>query len=153
MTAVNVLRDQIADHAADQHVGRKMLVRFHARNIHQGSQAVSKDFREWTGILMRDNTGNGPRCRSMLRRKGSAAALKERATAIALIRPLTLQRIFQSFDHHETIDRRFARKKTRLTPMIVVRCATQQPHSSPTADERADASIRKRLVVTDRCGT
>src|SRR5205807_9765219 len=55
--------------------------------------------------------------------------------------------------HHETIDRRFARKKTRLTPMIVVRCVTQQPHSSPTAVERADAGIRKRLVVTDRCGT
>jgi hypothetical protein len=63
MAGVNVLRYEIADHAADDHVGGEMLARFHARNINQRRQAVCKDFRKRTGIFMSHDSGNGPgRC-------------------------------------------------------------------------------------------
>src|SRR5215472_11218337 len=128
MTTVNILRNEISDHAADQNVRRKMLVRLHTRNIDQRGQSVGEELRQRSGILMRDHTGHRPGCGSMFRGKGSAAALKKGATAIALIWPLAPQGIFHSFNHHEAVDRGFACQKTGLAPMLVVSGMTKQPH-------------------------
>ena len=122
--AVNVLRDEVAEYAADEHVRREMLARFHAGNVHQRRKAIREDLRERTGIFVRNHAGDGPRCRSMFRGEGSAAPLKERATAIALKRTFAPQGIFHSFDHHKTVDRGFAGKEAGLAPMLVVRGMT-----------------------------
>src|SRR6266849_4182669 len=44
MTAVNVLRDEVADHGTNDHIRGKMLLGAHARNVDQRSQTVGHDF-------------------------------------------------------------------------------------------------------------
>ena len=58
--AVNVLRDEVAEYAADEHVRRKMLARFHARDAYQRSQAVRHDLGERAGILVGDYACHRP---------------------------------------------------------------------------------------------
>src|SRR2546430_2560279 len=69
MPAVNVLCNEIADHAADQYVRWKMLARFHARDAHQRGQAVRHDLGERAGIFVSDYACHRPCSRGMFRRK------------------------------------------------------------------------------------
>src|SRR5579859_304465 len=70
MPAVDILRDEIAENAADENIGRKMLAGSNSRVIHERSQTVRRDFHEWIRVLMRDHSGDGPGRARMLRRKG-----------------------------------------------------------------------------------
>src|SRR3989442_7292581 len=77
MPAVNVLRHEVADHGAHEHVGRKMLMSAHTRKTDQGRQAIRHCFCEWAGVFVRDDSCYRPcRC-SVLGRKRRAAALNK----------------------------------------------------------------------------
>src|ERR1700694_4275005 len=95
MTAVNVLRDKVADHGTNDHVRRKMLVRSHARKTNHGSQTIREYFWEQSWILVCDKYGNGPCCGHVLIRKRCAASLKKRPACVDLGRPLAPQRVFE----------------------------------------------------------
>src|SRR5260370_805441 len=118
--AIDVLRHKVTDHAANQYIGRKVLMGANARNVHQRRETVSHDFGERAWILVRDDSSHGPRRSGVFRRKGRTATLKERAAAIALIRSFTPQRILHSLHHHQTVQRRFASEKTGLAPVLIV---------------------------------
>src|SRR5215472_2625014 len=108
MPAVDILRDEIAENAADQHVGGKVLAGSYPRNIHQGGQAVRENLRERTGILMRHHAGDRPGCSGVFGGKRRAAALKKRTATIALKRALAPEGIFHSLDHHQAVKRSFS---------------------------------------------
>src|SRR6267143_6905209 len=54
MSAINILRDEISNDAADQYVGGKVLMAAHAQNVHQGGKAVGYGFHERARIFVRD---------------------------------------------------------------------------------------------------
>src|SRR5438309_1571369 len=103
MAAINVLCDEVADQGTNDHVRRKMLLGAHARNVDQRSQTVSHDFSKRARIFVCDDSGNGPCCGGVLRRKRRATTLKERAAAIALVRPLTPQRVLEGLDRYQAV--------------------------------------------------
>src|SRR5713101_2939141 len=106
MPAVNILRDKVSNHAANEHVRRKMLVSFHARDTDQRRQAVGHNLSERSRVFMCDHPRHRP-CRSrMFRGKGSAAALKKRSAAVAK-GSFASQRILYSLNYHQTVQRRF----------------------------------------------
>src|SRR5260370_34652588 len=77
MPAVNILREKVSNHAANEHVRRKMLVSFHTRDTDQRRQAVHHDLSERSRVFMCDHRCQRP-CRSrVLRGKGGASALKK----------------------------------------------------------------------------
>src|SRR5207247_10977400 len=86
---------KVTDHAANQYVGGKMLMAADARNVHQRRKTVNHYFGERSWILVRDDSGHGPRRSGVFGRKGRATTLKERAASIALVRPLTPQRVLE----------------------------------------------------------
>src|SRR6266704_4653308 len=86
----------------------------------------------------------------MLGGKRRATTLEEMASAISLKRTLAPQRILQTLDRHQAVQRRLAGKESRLAPMLVVLRVAQQPHPGSGADERCHASIRECLVVAHR---
>ena len=93
--AIDVLRHKVTDHAANQYVGGKMLMAADAGNVHQRRKTVNHDFGERSWILVRDDSGHGPRRSGVFGRKRRATTLKERPAAIALVRPLTPQRVLE----------------------------------------------------------
>src|SRR5438105_10786818 len=105
--AIDVLRHKVTDHAANQYVGGKMLMPADARNVHQRRKTVNHDFGERSWILVRDDSGHGPRRSGVFGRKRRATTLKERAAAVALIRSLAPQRIFEGLDRHQAVQRGF----------------------------------------------
>src|SRR2546426_9387402 len=86
----------------------------------------------------------------MLGGKRRATALEEMASAVSLKRTLAPQRILQTLDRHQTVQRRLAGKESRLAPMLVVLRVAQQPHPGSGADERCRTDVRERLVVAQR---
>src|SRR5713226_3972064 len=88
----------------------------------------------------------------MLRRKRSAAALKERPAAVALKRTIAPQRVLQSLNHHQTVHRRFASEETGLAPVLIVAHATHHPHSACPTDKCCYTCVRQRFVVTNGRG-
>src|SRR6266446_8940160 len=153
MPAVNVLRNEITHHAANDHVRRKVSMSLHAGDANQRGQAISHYLGEWTGIFVGDDSCNGPCSCRMPRGEGGATALKKRSAAIALIGAFPSQRILQPLHHHQTVQGSFAREEASLTPVLVVFHVTQHPHSSGPADKCGHAGVRKRFVVADGCGT
>src|SRR5258708_1885780 len=149
MATINVLRDEITDHASDEHVRRKVLVSLYARDANQGGQAVHHDLGERAGILVRDDSCNGP-CRRRMSGWERSAALKKISAAVTLERTFPAQRVFQALDRDQTVQRGFAGKQTGFAPVLVVRCVTQEPHSPGAAYESRDTSIRNRVVAANR---
>src|SRR6266566_2298483 len=86
----------------------------------------------------------------MLGGKRRATTLEEMASAISLKRTLAPQRILQTLNRHQAVQRRLAGKESRLAPMLVVLWVAQQPHPGSAADERCHTGVRERLVVTHR---
>ena len=80
MAAINVLRDQITDHASYEHVRRKVLMSLYARDANQGGQAVHNDLGERAGVFVRDDSCNGP-CRRRMPGWERSAALKKISAA------------------------------------------------------------------------
>src|SRR5258708_7930230 len=149
MAAINVLRDEITDHASYEHVRRKVLMSLDARDGNQGGQAVHHDLGERAGILVRDDSCNGP-CRRRMPGWERSAALKKISAAVTLERTFPAQRVFQALDRDQTVQRGFAGKQTGFAPVLVVRCATQEPHSPSATYECRDAGVRNRVVTADR---
>ena len=141
MAAINVLCDEVADHGTNDHVRRKMLLGAHARNVDQRSQTVSHDFSKRARIFVCDDSGNGPCCGGVLRRKRSAATLEERPASVALIRSLAPQRVLEGLDRHQAVQRGFSREKAGLTPMLIVANVTQRPHSSRPTNKGSYTSV------------
>jgi len=102
---------------------------------------------------MGDHPSHGPCCGGMLRRKGCATTLKKRPTAVALEWSIAPQRILQSLDRYQTVQRCFTRKEPRLTPVLVMLGVTENPHPRRTTYQCRYAGVRKRLVVADCCGS
>src|SRR5436309_11827724 len=86
----------------------------------------------------------------MLGGKRRATTLEEMASAVSLKRTLAPQRILQTLDRHQAAQRRLARKKSCLAPMLVVLRVAQQPHPGSGADERCRTGVRERLVMAQR---
>src|SRR5260370_14664556 len=149
MAAINVLRDEITDHASYEHVRRKVLMSLDARDGNQGGQAVHHDLGERAGILVRDDSCNGP-CRRRMPGWERSAALKKISAAVTLERTFPAQRVFQALDRDQTVQRGFAGKQTGFAPVLVVRCVTQEPHSPGAAYECRNAGVRNRVVTADR---
>src|SRR6267378_3350514 len=135
MAAVDVLCDEIADHAADEHVRGKMLAGAHPREVDRCRQTIDEQLGERSGVFMRNDPRDRP-CGSGMFRRERCATLKKVPAAIPLKRPLTSQRILKSFYHDKTVQGRFTGKKSRLAPVIVVVGVAQQPHPSRATDER-----------------
>src|SRR5580704_12243979 len=127
MTTVNVLRDHLPHHAADEDVRIKMLPRPDARIAHERSQTIRENFGYWPRIFVGYYPSHRPRCRGMLRRERRASA-KKWTTAVALKRPLSPQRVLQRLNRNQTIDGRLARQKPGFPPMLAMRRITQEPH-------------------------
>src|SRR5271167_3800178 len=102
ISTVDILSNEIAYHASDEDIGRKMLAPMNPRVVHQGGQPIGHDFHERTGILVRDDSRYGP-CRGRVLRGKRRAILKERPGAVALVRPLTPKRVFEGLNHHKAI--------------------------------------------------
>src|SRR5258708_10178670 len=140
MAAVDVLCDDIADHAAGEHVRGKMLPGAHARKVDRGRQTIDEQLGEESGVFMRNDSRHRPSGSGVFRREGCTAAEKVPAP-IPLKRPLTSQRILQSFNHHQTVQGCFTGKKSSLSPVIVVRGVAQQPHPRRASDSRSPACV------------
>src|SRR5260370_17209289 len=82
---------------------------------------------------MGDHPSHGPCCGDVFRRKRCATTLKKRPTAVTLEWPIAPQRILQSLDRYQTVQRCFTRKEPRFTPMLVMLSVTQNPHPGRTA--------------------
>src|SRR5207247_7443141 len=67
---------KVTDHAANQYVGGKMLMAADARNVHQRRKTVNHYFGERSWILVRDDSGHGPRRSGVFGRKGRATDRK-----------------------------------------------------------------------------
>src|SRR5260370_8913038 len=85
MAAINVLRDEITDHASYEPVRRKVLLSLYARDANQGGQAVHHNLAERAGIFERDYSCNRP-CRHTLSGRQTRAALTKTPPAITLHR-------------------------------------------------------------------
>ena len=136
MPAVNVLCDEVADQAPDEHVRGKMLLAAYARKVDRRRQTIGEHLGEESGVFMRNDASDRPSGSGVFRREG-CATLEKVPAAIPLKRPLTSQRILESFNHHQTVQGRFTGKKSGLAPVIVVGGVAQEPHPSRTSDERA----------------
>src|SRR5258708_19909927 len=85
MAAINVLRDEITDHASYEHVRRKVLMSLYARDANQGGQAVHHNLGERAGVFVPDDSSNGP-CRRRMSERQSSPPFKKISTAIPLQR-------------------------------------------------------------------
>src|SRR5436190_17436638 len=151
MPAVNALRDEIADYRTNQHIGRKMLLGFQPRNIHERCQAIGHDLREGARVLMCDDSRYRPcRC-SMLRRKRNAA-LEKLAITAALIGTLSSERVLHSLHYHKAVQGRFPGKKPCLAPVFLVLGMAKQPHPACTAYKCGNGRIGKIVVSADCLG-
>src|SRR5258708_4447890 len=140
MAAVDVLSDEISDHAANELVRRKMLPGMHPRKVHRHRQSIYEQLGEDSRVFMRNDPRDRPSGSGVFRRE-RCAALEKVPAAIPLKRPLTSQRILYSFHHDKTVQSRFTGKQSSLAPVIVVRGVAQQPHSTRPADERSYAGV------------
>src|SRR5260370_7243194 len=102
---------------------------------------------------MGDHPSHGPCCGDVFRRKRCATTLKKRPTAVAWEWSIAPQRILQSLDRYQTVQRCFTRKEPRLTPVLVMLGVTENPHPRRTTYQCRYAGVRKRLVVADCCGS
>ncbi len=89
---------------------------------------------------MRNDPRDRPSGSGVFRRE-RCATLEKVPAAIPLKRPLTSQRILQSFNHHETVQSRLTGKQSSLAPVFVVRGVAQQPHPSRPSDERSHGGV------------
>src|SRR5882724_7636848 len=69
VAAIDVLRDEVAEEAADEDVRGKMLASTYSRETYGRSGAVSQNLAQWPGILVRDDSRDGPGRRRVLRGK------------------------------------------------------------------------------------
>src|ERR1700756_3827113 len=97
-----------------------MVARLNARQTDRRSQSVGEQPRQSAVIFVGDDSRDGPHRRAVLGRKRCSAA-EEVPGSIALVRPLTLEAIFQRLDYDKAVNRRFSGKKTSLALVLVVR--------------------------------
>src|SRR5437763_14435723 len=119
-----------------------MIARLNPRHAHRRSQSIREQLRQPPGVFMRDDSGDGPSCRGVLRGKRSPTA-QEMAISRSLVRALTLERILQRFGHKKTVNGRFPRKKTGLALMLAVR------NRAPQRQAPANAYQRERSIGRD----
>src|ERR1700685_859874 len=149
ISAVDILSDEVAHHAADEDIRGKMLAPMNPREVHQGGESVDHDFDIRAGKLVCYNSGYGRRQRSMLRGK-RCAILKERPGAVALVRQFTPKWIFERLNHYQAIKGGLAGQKSGFAPVFVVLDMAQKPHSARSPDKGSDPGIRNRCVVANR---
>jgi len=83
MAAVDVLCDEIADHAADEHVRGKMLAARTREKSTVGRQTIDEQLGERSGVFMRNDPRDRP-CGSGMFRRERCATLKKVPAAISL---------------------------------------------------------------------
>src|SRR5579872_1614689 len=111
MRSVNLPAKVPANRAANDHIGRKVLLAGDSGRADPGSQSVCKNFGERSRVLVRHDAGNRPGDSGVLRRKRSAA-LEECASSILLIGPIALSNTFYEVRNCGGIDRGLAAQQS-----------------------------------------
>ena len=148
---VDILRNQVSQHASHQDVGRKMLMSLHPGQTDGGRGTIGEKGWNRSTVLVCKDPGDGPRNSRVFGGERSAR-MEKGSAAVSLIRTLPLQRILQSLHGDQSVQSCFARKKTSFTPAVVVRGKAQEVESGAAADESGDAVVGNAFVMLDRRG-
>jgi len=149
MTAVDLLRNQVSNDAANGNVRREMVAGTDARKTHCGSETVAEELGERAGVFMREDSRDGKSRRHMLRREGRAA-LEEAATAVVLEGARPLGHVLQYLDDDEAIQRSFTSQETSFHAVIVLFDLPPQIEAASRANQRSHTGVRNRCVPMER---
>jgi len=138
--AVDVLCDEIAQHASDKHIRRKVLAAMNARKVNRSCRSVRDQLRQDSGIFVGYYTGNRPGGGCVLRGK-RCSALEEVSAAGPLIWTFPPERILHEFDRDQAIQGRFAGEPAGFAPVLVVGRKAYQVHASGRSGETGDARV------------
>ena len=120
MLSIDVLAGQITDGRAHQNVRGKMLLGVDARGADQPCHSVGEKPHEWAGILVGDDTRDGPGGGRMFGRK-RGPALEEFSVGVVEIGPLRPDAYLIASTAAD-VDRRLAAEESGFTLVLVTAC-------------------------------
>ncbi len=128
-----------------------MLLGVDARGADQSGQTVGEKPHEWAGILVGDNTRDGPGGGRMFGRK-RGPALEEFSVGVVEIGAFAPGCVFDCFHRRETVDRRLAAEESGLTLVLVAGAETQQIKPGRAAGHGIGSVIGNVFVLKKGAG-
>src|SRR6516225_6695492 len=138
--AVDLATEVPSESAANNYIGREVLMGGDASDGNCSGQTVGRHLAEPSRVLVRQDASNGPSNCRVVRGERTTAGEKM-PVAIVLVRPLSLGNAADQERYPKAVDRSLAGKQPGLGHVVIMPDLAQQKRGSTKGNQRIGAVI------------